>query len=105
MRGRVATGARLPPLPGTRTQLWLPPLLLPPCQADGGGDRAKGGGGGAEKRSRRDEEDQSYYRLVGMKEANHFRTMVFLVMLERSGGKMYSNFANATASPPTCVMP
>ena len=63
------------------------------------------GGGGAEKRSRRDEEDQSYYRLVGMKEANHFRTVVFLVMLERSGGKIYSNFANATASPPTCVMP
>jgi len=27
-----------------RPQLWLPPLLLPPCQADGGGDRAKGGG-------------------------------------------------------------
>ena len=30
MRGRVATGARLPPLPGTRAQRWLPPLLLPP---------------------------------------------------------------------------
>ncbi len=43
--------------------------------------------------------------VVGMKEANHFRTLVFLVMHERSWGKIYSNFANATASPPTCVMP
>ena len=43
--------------------------------------------------------------VVGMKEDNHFRTLVFLVMHERSGGKIYSNFANATASPSTCVMP
>ena len=80
------------------------PFSSLPVRLRGGGIVRKGGGG-AEKRSRRDEEDQSYYHLVGMKEANHFRTMVFLVMLERSGGKIYSNFANATASPPTCVMP
>ena len=46
----------------------------------------------------------SHITVVGMKEANHFRTLVCFVMHKRGAGKIYSNFANATASLTTCVM-
>jgi hypothetical protein len=43
--------------------------------------------------------------MVGMKEANHFHTFMCFISHKLCRGKFYSNFANATTSPPTCVGP
>ena len=72
---------------------------VPVGNNDGGGIVRTGGLCGEEK------QQTSLITVVGMKEANHFHTVVCFAMQELCGGKIYTNFANATASPPTCGMP
>ena len=60
----------------------------------------KGGGSCGEKK-----QQSSLMTVVGMKEANPFHTFVCFVTHTLGGGKIYSNFTNATVLPPTCIMP